>query len=90
VTCCLITWDGPCPTHGKWHACKRDDAHQGRHICSCTETSMIFLNEKPERERAPRIYQKAHGTVARRDQSWQRRDPSYYLPKYMKRKRGLL
>jgi hypothetical protein len=53
-------------------------------------TSLIFLNEKPEREPVPMIYQRAHGSTRKRTRSWQRRDPSYYLPKYMKRKRGLL
>lgn len=90
---CRITWEGPhgpCQKHGQWHACKRHDDHSGWHVCACGVQSRRMLNPKPERERPQPFYQKAHGTVPRRTRPWQRRDPSFYLPKYMKQKRGLL
>ncbi len=86
MSSCLITWDGPCGKHGKWHACKREGLHPGRHTCTCSAASMVFLNPKPAREPAPRIYQK----IPPRTRSWQRREPSFYYPKYLKRKKGLL
>jgi hypothetical protein len=84
VSTCLITWDGPCEEHGRWHACCRS-AHTGRHKCACGSTSLAFRNPKPEREPVPRVYQR----LAPRTRPYTRREPSYYWPEYLKRKRGI-
>lgn len=88
MSVCLITWDGPCPNHGQWHACKSsDEYHRGKHKCACGAVTAQFLNPARPREPAPRIYQRIPPRVR---PSYVKRDETYYWPKYLKRKRGLL
>lgn len=86
---CLITWDGECNVNARWHACIRDsEFHPGEHICACGARTTKFRNPPPPREPVKRFYQKVLPRASGRP--FVRRDDSHYLPKYMKRERGIV